>query len=312
MECQEYSRSAMSLNSWSASARAFGAGFRTSRNTSPLRRTESSNMWHFPILATLRPVLASWAASVFRQHCKLRLRQVDCVRSRYQSVSRKRQADMDGMGMKRDATANVTNRQMRRRTYFEPCECMSSEHCATLGKTKVELMALIMQSYSQHFVWMFAAMEWNGSSARKSARTFFRRAVRVNDVFSNVPSVFSELFSLFFGCANCETVCGSVFVTFLHLHNGCAKLVNSASTCSQKTSRQSAVNMRKTISLNKMRKLFRSFWTNPQKRFRAHHSFSSCHEVLEEVGAPGCGPNPSAHFPEHFTARPRPSVEFTS
>ena len=36
---------------------------------------------------------------------------VDRVRSRYQSVSRKRQADMDDMVMKRGATANVTNVQ---------------------------------------------------------------------------------------------------------------------------------------------------------------------------------------------------------
>ena len=36
---------------------------------------------------------------------------VDRVRSRYQSVSRKRQADMDDMGMKRGATANVTSVQ---------------------------------------------------------------------------------------------------------------------------------------------------------------------------------------------------------
>ena len=33
------------------------------------------------------------------------------VRSQYQSVSRKRQADMDDTGMKRGAATNVTNRQ---------------------------------------------------------------------------------------------------------------------------------------------------------------------------------------------------------
>ena len=39
---------------------------------------------------------------------------------------------------------------------LEPCECMSSEHCATLGETKVEPMALhgfrlmVLHEYSWH------------------------------------------------------------------------------------------------------------------------------------------------------------------
>ena len=40
----------------------------------------------------------------------MEISQVDRVRSLCQSVSRKRQADMDDMGMKRGAATNVTNR----------------------------------------------------------------------------------------------------------------------------------------------------------------------------------------------------------
>ena len=45
--------------------------------------------------------------------CLMEISKVDRVLSRYRSVSRKRQADMNDMGMKRGATANVTNRQIQ-------------------------------------------------------------------------------------------------------------------------------------------------------------------------------------------------------
>ena len=45
------------------------------------------------------------------EYVKWRFPTVDRVRSQYQSVSRKRQADMDDMEMNRGATANVTNVQ---------------------------------------------------------------------------------------------------------------------------------------------------------------------------------------------------------
>ena len=50
-----------------------------------------------------------------RRLVEWRLYQVNRVRGRYQSVSRKRQADMAEMWMTRGATANVTHRQLRTR-----------------------------------------------------------------------------------------------------------------------------------------------------------------------------------------------------
>ena len=43
----------------------------------------------------------------------MEISKVDRVRGQYQPASRKRQADMDDMVMKRGATTNVTNRQMQ-------------------------------------------------------------------------------------------------------------------------------------------------------------------------------------------------------
>ena len=46
-------------------------------------------------------------------NCQMEISKVDRVRSHYQPVSRKREADMDDMAMKRGAATNVTNRQMQ-------------------------------------------------------------------------------------------------------------------------------------------------------------------------------------------------------
>ena len=49
------------------------------------------------------------------ENCYMEISTVDRVRSQPQSVSRKRQADMDDKEMKRVAATNMTNRQMQTR-----------------------------------------------------------------------------------------------------------------------------------------------------------------------------------------------------
>ena len=55
---------------------------------------------------------------------KRRFHQIYRLRSRYQSVLRKCQTEMDYMEMKRSAQAYVTRRQLRTKTWLEPSECM--------------------------------------------------------------------------------------------------------------------------------------------------------------------------------------------